>query len=133
MAKEQTINFLKNHNQQHVLDNYHRLNLEEKDFFLRELEGLDLAFVFDLYRKFAQEKDFSRPFYEIHPAPIITIPETAREKTRQQEARILGESLIRKNEVAVLIVAGGQGSRLGFEGPKGKFRISPVKHKSLFL
>jgi UDP-N-acetylglucosamine/UDP-N-acetylgalactosamine diphosphorylase len=132
MNKEQTLKLLGDYNQQYILNHYYRLNLEEKGDFLKELKGLDLALVFELYRKFAQEKDFSRPFYEIHPAPIITILETAREKTRQQEARILGESLIRKNEVAVLIVAGGQGSRLGFEGPKGEFRISPVTQKSLF-
>jgi len=132
MNKGQTLELLGNYNQQYILDHYHRLSPEDKNNLLKELEGLDLALVFKLYKKFAQEKNISRPFCEIHRAPIITIPETSREKARQQEARILGESLVCKNEVAVLIVAGGQGSRLGFEGPKGKFRISPVMQKSLF-
>ncbi|MDI6754294.1 MAG: UTP--glucose-1-phosphate uridylyltransferase [Thermodesulfobacteriota bacterium] len=132
MTKEQIINFLRNHNQQHILDHYHWLSPEGKNNYLKEWDGLDLALVFDLHKKLSPEKDFSRPFYEIHPAPIITIPETAKEKAQREEARVLGESLIRKNQVAVLIVAGGQGSRLGFEGPKGKFLISPVKKKSLF-
>jgi UDP-N-acetylglucosamine/UDP-N-acetylgalactosamine diphosphorylase len=132
MIKEQMIDFLKNQNQQCLLDHYHRLSPDGKNIFLEELRGLDLALAFDWYRRFAQEKDFSRPLVEIRPAPIITIPETAEEKIRRQEARILGESIIRKNEVAVLIVAGGQGTRLGFEGPKGVFRISPLKQKSLF-
>lgn len=132
MLKEQIIDLLKNQNQQHLLDHYHRLSLGEKNIFLEELQGLDLALAFDWYRKFAQKKDSSRPFFEIQPVSIITIPETAEEKIRRKEARILGESIIRKNEVAVLIVAGGQGTRLGFEGPKGIFRISPIKQKSLF-
>ncbi|MBM4331495.1 MAG: UDPGP type 1 family protein [Deltaproteobacteria bacterium] len=132
MTKEQIINFLRNHNQKHILDHYHRLSPEGKNNYLKEWAGLDLSLVFDLHKKYSSEKDFSRPFYEIYPAPIITIPETAREKAQSDEARILGESLIRKNQVAILIVAGGQGSRLGFEGPKGKFLISPVKKKSLF-
>lgn len=44
----------------------------------------------------------------------------------------LGEELIQKGKVAALIVAGGQGSRLGFEGPKGCFPITAVRKKSLF-
>src|SRR5262249_19934438 len=46
--------------------------------------------------------------------------------------RELGEGALRRGEVAVLLVAGGQGSRLGFDHPKGMFAISPVKDKTLF-
>ena len=96
-----------------------------------ELKSLDLALAFDLHKKFSRENS-SPSLYETCPAPVIPIAETPREKARREEARILGESLIRENRVVVLIVAGGQGSRLGFEGPKGKFPISPIKKKSLF-
>jgi len=40
--------------------------------------------------------------------------------------------LIRQGKVAAFVVAGGQGTRLGFDGPKGDFPISPVKNKTLF-
>jgi len=43
-----------------------------------------------------------------------------------------GVELIRRNKVAALTVAGGQGTRLGFNGPKGAYQISVVKNKSLF-
>ncbi len=43
-----------------------------------------------------------------------------------------GQSLIAAGKVAPFTVAGGQGTRLGFDGPKGAFEISPVKNKSLF-
>lgn len=42
----------------------------------------------------------------------------------------LGE--INKGSVGVILAAGGQGTRLGFEGPKGCYPITPVKNKSLF-
>lgn len=47
-------------------------------------------------------------------------------------ARAAGEKLIRAGKVAALVVAGGQGTRLGFSGPKGAFPIGAVSGKSLF-
>ena len=44
----------------------------------------------------------------------------------------IGKSLIREGQVGVVVLAGGMGSRLGFDGPKGKFDIGLPSHKSLF-
>lgn len=132
MSQEEIFSFLQKHNQQHILDHYQGLNFEKKNGFLRELQGLDLEIVFHLHEKFSKEGDTPRLFYDISPAPILTLPKTRREVADREEARLVGERLIRENRVAVLIVAGGQGSRLGFTGAKGKFLISPVKKKSLF-
>lgn len=43
-----------------------------------------------------------------------------------------GRELIAEGKVACLLVAGGQGTRLGFDGPKGCYPLTPVKHKTLF-
>ena len=43
-----------------------------------------------------------------------------------------GKELIAAGKVGCLVVAGGQGTRLHFEGPKGMFRVSLIKKKSLF-
>jgi len=45
---------------------------------------------------------------------------------------LLGEKLLYEGKVAVLFLAGGEGTRLGFLGPKGAFPITNVKHKSTF-
>ncbi len=43
-----------------------------------------------------------------------------------------GEKLLSEGKIAVVVVAGGQGSRLGISVPKGAVEVSPLKHKSLF-
>jgi UDP-N-acetylglucosamine/UDP-N-acetylgalactosamine diphosphorylase len=62
------------------------------------------------------------------PAPYIPISLSAPDSA----VREIGEDLIRGGKTAVLTVAGGQGSRLGFDGPKGMFPISPLRKLTLF-
>lgn len=49
-----------------------------------------------------------------------------------RENQLLGADLLKKGAVGCLVLAGGEGSRLRFEGPKGCYPISLIKHKSLF-
>ena len=48
------------------------------------------------------------------------------------EARAVGEKELRAGRVAALLVAGGQGSRLGYDGPKGCYSIGPITGAPLF-
>ena len=70
---------------------------------------------------------------KLAPAPFYTNqPSNADQRGKYDQARQLGEKLISQGKVAAFVVAGGQGTRLGFDGPKGNFPISPVKNKTLF-
>lgn len=53
-------------------------------------------------------------------------------KTGNIEAIAYGKYLLSKGKVGAVVLAGGQGTRLGLDGPKGTFPISPIKKKSLF-
>ena len=44
----------------------------------------------------------------------------------------IGQSLVKNGQVGVVVLAGGQGSRLGFNGPKGKFDLGLPSGKTLF-
>src|SRR5262249_251519 len=60
------------------------------------------------------------------------VPVTRKDSPENAAGQREGEEALRRGEVAALVVAGGQGSRLGFEHPKGMFAIGPVSGKSLF-
>ena len=67
------------------------------------------------------------------PAPFCPlVPRTSRETEFYAEARAHGEKLIGAGKVAGFTVAGGQGTWLGYDGPKGSYPISPVSGHSLF-
>ena len=117
---------LRQYGQDHVLTGWERLTDDERTNLLGQLAALDLAELSNLYAQ--REKSFPLPAADrITPAPIV--PRGAPDETA---ARRQGEDALRRGEVAVLVVAGGQGSRLGFEQPKGMFPIGPVTNKTLF-
>jgi len=126
-------NVLKKFNQTHLLSFWDRLDPNRQENLLAQLTGLDFAQL-DRWRADFVLKDspFKLPA-NLAPAPSYT-PETVDDDQRRKydEARRLGIELISKGKVAAFVVAGGQGTRLGFNGPKGNFPISPIKNKTLF-
>ena len=68
------------------------------------------------------------------PKPADALPARPDDARRAMysEALTLGRQLIAEGKVAAMVVAGGQGTRLGFDRPKGEYTISPVMIKPLF-
>jgi UDP-N-acetylglucosamine/UDP-N-acetylgalactosamine diphosphorylase len=64
--------------------------------------------------------------------PVEIIPAGFASKVEAEPYYAFGEKLISDGKIAVVVVAGGQGSRLGVSVPKGTVEVSPVRHKSLF-
>jgi UDP-N-acetylglucosamine/UDP-N-acetylgalactosamine diphosphorylase len=59
-------------------------------------------------------------------------PQNPEQEELYQGAFKHGEDLIRAGKTAAFTVAGGQGTRLGYDGPKGTLPVSPIKKKPLF-
>ena len=97
---------------------------------LEDLGSLDLALVRTLCDRLAAEDAAASapPVKDIAPAPYVSLGQSAGDR----EANARGEELIRLGRAALLTVAGGQGSRLGYEGPKGMFPITPIRKLTLF-
>ncbi len=68
----------------------------------------------------------------VPPRSVVRLPATAAERERWQHACERGEAWLRAGKVGVIVVAGGQGTRLGSPQPKGMFPIGPLSGKSLF-
>jgi UDP-N-acetylglucosamine/UDP-N-acetylgalactosamine diphosphorylase len=116
---------LQHYGQAHVIAAWDRLTPNARPGLLEQLRGLDLELLYQLYTQ--REKTFALPTPEsIRPVPIRQL------SAADKKERSLGEEALRRGEVAVLMVAGGQGSRLGFEHPKGMFATGPVSNNSLF-
>jgi UDP-N-acetylglucosamine/UDP-N-acetylgalactosamine diphosphorylase len=117
---------LRQHRQEHVLADWDRLDDSQRRTLLEQLRDLDL----DLLRRLYEQRDQTQyvpPRDRIEPVPVIP-----RDHPDNPRRRQLGEEALRSGEVASLLVAGGQGSRLGFEHPKGMYAVGPVSRKTLF-
>jgi UDP-N-acetylglucosamine/UDP-N-acetylgalactosamine diphosphorylase len=115
---------LRRHGQEHVLAWWDELNPQERQNLARQLESVDLDHVMQLYQQ--RETKYALPAHDrIAPLPWP-------DATVNDEHRRRGEQAFRSGGLAFLVVAGGQGSRLGFEHPKGMFPVGPVTNKTLF-
>lgn len=112
--------------QEHALAFWDTLDDAGRRGLVEQVEALDLAQLQRLYAerdKAAATLDTSR----IEPVPVVPADAPDNAARRGQ-----GEEALRRGEVAALIVAGGQGSRLGFDHPKGLYPVGPVSRKTLF-
>ena len=66
------------------------------------------------------------------PAPCTRLPVNGGDAAEWTKARTAGEAALRAGRVSAFTVAGGQGTRLGYDGPKGTFAVTPLKQKTLF-
>lgn len=132
---------LQQHGQAHLLRWWDTLDEAAQAELLRQLEQVDfaqLAAVFSQNSSAAEADpaaapaDTQRADRATAPTHVIRQPQSAADQAVWAAAAATGELLLQQGRVAVITVAGGQGSRLGFEHPKGMFPIGPVSDRSLF-
>jgi UDP-N-acetylglucosamine/UDP-N-acetylgalactosamine diphosphorylase len=117
---------LRTHGHDHVLEATELLDAKSRVKLLADLQDIDLAELRELHAR-RDQKDALPDRGRIQPLPYPTIDETRAERIRGR-----GEREIFAGRVAYLVVAGGQGTRLGFDHPKGMFPIGPLSNKTLF-
>ncbi|MFO7725142.1 MAG: UDPGP type 1 family protein [Oceanipulchritudo sp.] len=119
--------------QGHVFAFWDELGSGGRERLLRDTREIDLDEVDRLVRELVTgAKDHSMPLDGLEPAPYIAHPRHGGEAKAWETATRQGEAAIRAGKVAAFTVAGGQGTRLGYDGPKGTFPVTPVSGKPLF-
>lgn len=105
-----------------LLEGWKRLHPNEQEALLTAIRGINpsmLQLQQELVHKTPGNHSSLKPFTEYFSAGNV-------------QDTTLGKKLIAEGKVGCLLIAGGQGTRLKIDGPKGLYPISPVKHKSLF-
>ena len=129
---------LKRYGQEDVLRFWDRLNVDQKAALQQQIESIDLAEIrrlFESYQASRVETSDSSSQDECSvdpPSQVLCLPQSAEERETWANAALAGEELLRAGRVGVILVAGGQGTRLGFPHAKGMFPIGPVSECSLF-
>lgn len=120
--------------QGHLADALDRLSGTARERLRGEIEALDLELIARLVRGLTGEGQPEGPGEIAPPAPesLVPLPRDAEALARERRARHAGEELLGAGGVAAVLLAGGQGTRLGFEGPKGLYPFAPVSGRTLF-
>ena len=120
---------LQKYEQEHLLVNFDNLSEEKKEELLEQILQINFKQMKELYESVGKNTEDS----DIAIEPISYVEKATIEEKQKQEFFENGEEELKKGKLAVVTMAGGQGTRLGHNGPKGTFylKVSP-KAKSIF-
>lgn len=121
MLPSEVLSKLSSIGQVHLLAYWEALNNDQKKHLASQILNVDI----DTYRsqKHMLEPTGNKPAASIGPL---------RECAHAAGDVALGQKLLSQKKCGCLLIAGGQGTRLRYDGPKGMFPVSVIKHKTLF-
>jgi UDP-N-acetylglucosamine/UDP-N-acetylgalactosamine diphosphorylase len=135
-ASESLRQTLDAHGQSHLLHWWDELTGPQRNLLLNQIEQIDFALLERLKSMTTEGHGPSGASDAANraqpPREIVRQPASDADRETWEAARRRGEQLLRDGRVAAVVVAGGQGSRLGFDKPKGMFPIGPVSDRTLF-
>ena len=119
---------VKKYGQEHLLSQYNKLTEEKKAQLLNEILTLDFQQIEELYKRINTTVDFNNSKIE----PINYTDKSSLSEQELKKYEEIGLKQIKEGKLAVVTMAGGQGTRLGHNGPKGTFDIGLDSHKPIF-
>ena len=121
----------------HLLRHWNELDDAGRERLAMQLADLDLAAAHRLYEAKVSGPDdafaaAAAAARAAPPAAVVRLPRTEQDAADRAAAVAAGEELLKSGAVGAILVAGGQGTRLGFDQPKGMFPVGPVSGATLF-
>jgi UDP-N-acetylglucosamine/UDP-N-acetylgalactosamine diphosphorylase len=130
---EEATKILEKHKQEQILTFWNELDSEQQIRLLEQVKNLNFTKIDNWIADFVKKEPSVEINTDFEPVSFYkSEPESSEQQAKYEKAVKLGKSLISQGKVGAFVVAGGQGTRLGFDGPKGNFQISPVRKKTLF-
>jgi UDP-N-acetylglucosamine/UDP-N-acetylgalactosamine diphosphorylase len=124
MIPSELLQRLHQYDQEHLIQYYYELSKEEQLDLIQQLESIDFELL-----KLIENKDQEIQKGSIAPLGALTVDEIDR---HEQTYRAAGLEAIRQRKIGAVLLAGGQGTRLGFEHPKGMLNLGETKELFLF-
>ena len=129
IKEEDAIELLNSYNQTHIVNLLKKLDEVKKQELLEQIDKIDFGQIMELYDNTKKEIEIKENKIEA----IGYLDKAKLTKEQKDEFDKLGEEIIKNGEYAVVTMAGGQGTRLGHNGPKGTFKLDVYgKGKYLF-
>ncbi len=117
--------------QQHLLAFWSELDESQRQQLVEQIETIEFDLVARLVSTRDDESDWTSIAEQSRPPAAIEL-DSGKNTFTESNARAAGEAAIRQGRIGVIVVAGGQGSRLGFPHPKGMYPLGPVSKRTLF-
>ena len=111
------------HGQGHLVDYLESLQEEDRQTFANSLASINFALL---------EQQRQMILSPLEQAAAKSDPFDTCFSSGDLNCQQVGHQQIKQGKVGCIVLAGGEGSRLGFSGPKGMFPISVIRCKSLF-
>ncbi|KAL8193848.1 hypothetical protein R6Q57_026090 [Mikania cordata] len=122
---------LKDYGQEDAFAFWDQLSSDQQNFLVQEIESLDLPRIDRMIRCSFQSHGLPAAAIEPVPESFVSTVEDRKLEDREKWWK-MGLNAISDGKLAVLLLSGGQGTRLGSSAPKGCFNIGLPSGKSLF-
>jgi UDP-N-acetylglucosamine/UDP-N-acetylgalactosamine diphosphorylase len=127
--KQQLLAKLQPLGQQHLVAFWNELSASEQQQLASQIEAVDFELIDSLYHGKVDQPDWVELSHRAEPPPAVRLGEAS--EAEMLQAIEMGGAALHNGKVGVLITAGGQGSRLGFDLPKSMYKIGPISNASL--
>jgi len=117
--------------QSHLFAFWDQLTARQQDQLLGEIMLANCDRIRSLYESCGEKSDWAELARRAEPPQAVRL-DGQDNQCSAADAKAAGEQALRQAKVAAILVAGGQGTRLGFNHPKGMYPVGPVSNATLF-